>query len=232
MASEQYLKFEWNSQTLHGWGGPIHLPNHTYSNIIRLSLAGETIHGLPDQIILKKQGDRPELFQTEQTFYKNEKGLQDGGFVPQYHGLARIDGEEALVLSDLGGTMMHDNPSLAKDENALREKLTELLTAIRQAGVVHEDITVLNVLHCADSRFRLVDFEEATIYQPVDEAEIKDGVAVQVEELVGIMKGRHKAEMSTRRWESGYAIPMQHEALRRPNLSAALNAVNFRSTAC
>lgn len=226
------MTFEWNSQILRGWGGPINLPNHTYSNIIRLSLAGEKTHGLPEQIILKQQSGWPQLFLAELAFYKNAKSLQDGGFVPHYHGLARIDGVEALVLSDLGGTMIHDNPSLAEDEDMLREKLTELLTSIRTAGVVHEDITVLNVLHCADGRFRLVDFEEATVCQPVDEDKIKHQVALQVDELVGIMKDRHKAEISIRNFESGKTVRMEHEAARGPNLSRVLDAANIGGTAC
>ncbi|POR38625.1 Uncharacterized protein TPAR_01171 [Tolypocladium paradoxum] len=234
MTSSTSFEFQLESQTLRGQGGSIRLPCHEYANIIRLSLEGQAIQGLPRNLILKMQGDRHDFFQTEQIFYENEKGLQKRGLVPQYHGLASIGGTPALVLSDLGGAMIHDNPSLAQDENTLRDKLTELLGAIRRAGVVHEDITVLNVLHCPDGRFRLVDFEEAEMNQPVDEAKIKDEVAVQVDDLVGTMKRRYEAKMKIQEWESRnkQATPTQYGALVRQNLSSAVNAVDVRGAAC
>ncbi|KND88037.1 hypothetical protein TOPH_07337 [Tolypocladium ophioglossoides CBS 100239] len=232
MASSHSFEFQWKSQTLCGRGGPICLPSHEYANIIRLSLAGGTIQELPNKIILKMQGERHDLFQTEQMFYEKEKGLQELGLVPQYHGLASIGGTPALVLSDLGGTMIHDNPSLAQDENTLRDKLTELLGAIRRAGVVHEDITVLNVLHCDDGRFRLVDFKEAEMNQSIDEDKIEDEVAVQVSDLVLIMKLRYEARMKLQEWESRnkHATPIQYESLLRHNLSSAVNAVDIRGS--
>lgn len=172
-----------------------------YHNIIRLSLAEDASQGLPRNVILKLRGNYQDLFETEQRFYESNTGLQ-GSFVPQYHGLAIVGGTPALVLSDLGGTMIHDDPSLARDEITLRNKLTGLLEAVRRAGVVHDDITVLNVLHCENGRLWLVDFEGAQLNKPIVDDEIRKDVAAQVDELVRIMKERYEARMRLqKKWE-------------------------------
>lgn len=145
-------------------------------------------------ILKKKYEDHESLFETERQFYENAKELQERGLVPQYHGLASIDGSPALVLSDLGGTMLHDQPSLSLDEDTLRGNLKELLGAIRRTGVVHDDISLLNVLHCADNRLRLIDFEMVKIDQPVDEAALEYEVGMEVDDLVRYLKRRQKAQ--------------------------------------
>lgn len=150
---------------------------------------------LPQKIILKKKDDScASRFETERRFYENVKELQERGLVPQYHGLVSIGDSPALVLSDLGGTTLLHRPSLSLDENALRGNLRELLEAIRRAGVVHEDISLLNVLHCEDGRLRLIDFEMALIDQPYDEEELKMDLDMEIDGLVKFLKLRQEAQ--------------------------------------
>lgn len=61
---------------------------------------------------------------------------------------------------------------------------------------------------------------------PVDEANIKGDVAVQVDDLVGTMKRRHEARMRIQEWESKQVTPVQYGALLRQNLPLAVSAVD------
>ncbi|KAJ6436700.1 hypothetical protein O9K51_10662 [Purpureocillium lavendulum] len=206
-AADTY-EFQYQGQTLRGNGGPIRLAGRHYPNVIRLTLDGDSSHVLPRKIILKKKGDcggdsegdsengdSSELrFENERKFYEEMRSLQSCGHVPNYHGLASIDGSPALVLCDLGGTALLHRPSLSLDEEGLRGNLRKLLEAVGRAGVKHEDISVLNVLHCEDGRLRLIDFEFSSIGHTFDEEELNQDLDMEVDGLVDSLKLRYEAQ--------------------------------------
>ncbi|KAJ0160077.1 hypothetical protein CTA2_8601 [Colletotrichum tanaceti] len=124
---------------------------------------------LPKDIVLKKElSDESERFENELHIYEQLRELQ-GTIIPQFLGLAYIDGARALVLTDIGGTAMVQEGIPHFDRTALETMLAKPVRLIREQGVHLADFSMLNVHFCEDA-FRIVDFGEAvTITERVED---------------------------------------------------------------
>lgn len=167
--------FDFRSTRITALRGPIFLPpDLIYQNVLRLSLDDVNSLGIPRRIILKKEdGERSEDFENEIRIYERLQNLQ-GTIIPEYFGLASIEGVRALVLSDLGGIALFEEGMPHFEQDRLEEMLARPIRLIRQMGVYLSDLASRNIHWCGDE-FRFMDFEDAkTVIEEAenDEADI------------------------------------------------------------
>lgn len=162
-------------------------PDIDYSNVIRLRLENSTLKSLPEHVVLKKETDE-EHFNTELRIYDELKSLQ-GTHIPTLFGVAIIDDTRALVMSDVGGIPLVDEKMIDMDEDTLRRLLRIPLQKIGEAGVLLEDVSMLNV-HFVNGFFVILDFDVARIESQRD---TDSDVSEQVEDIIDHFRIRRMA---------------------------------------
>ncbi|KAE9566300.1 hypothetical protein CGMCC3_g17518 [Colletotrichum fructicola] len=181
--------FEFQSTIIVAHGAPVFIPpDLIFHHVLRLELGENDCPNLPRKVVLKKEGpERKDLFDREISIYDQLRPLQ-GNAIPQYLGLASIEGVRALLLSDIGGVAMSQMESPLFDGAKLEEMIATPLNLIRQHGVTLGYLSMCNI-HWCDDAFRVVDLAHAQI---VSEESESDPVKEQVRDLVGCFQARHK----------------------------------------
>lgn len=181
-----------------GQGGCVFIPpDIDYSNVIRLQLEKSSSESLPEHVVLKKETDE-ERFNTELEIYNRLESLQ-GTHIPELYGVATMNNTRALVMSDVGGIPLVDEKMVDMDDDTLRRLLRIPLQKICEAGVLLEDVSMLNV-HFVKGSFVILDFDVARIESDRD---TDLDVSEQIEDIIDhfrlrrialrIMNRKHKA---------------------------------------
>ncbi|RTE69038.1 hypothetical protein BHE90_016579 [Fusarium euwallaceae] len=200
MASADAFQFEFQSRALTGHGAPVSMPGFFFANVLRVELDEKTRGRLPRKIILKTAQDEYQaLFDNESRVYEKLAQVQ-GKYIPDYYGIAAINGSPAHLLSDIGGITMEDEAMPSLDEKTLREGLKGPLEAIRRAGIILEDVSLKNMHYC-DGLFMPLDFEHAKVGCGVDEETVHEDVADQIDTIMGMYHRRQKGIQEARRFK-------------------------------
>ncbi|RTE68531.1 hypothetical protein BHE90_017093 [Fusarium euwallaceae] len=197
--AEPDVTFEFKTHTVTGHGGFVVSSGNRYPHVLRLTLSDETRKSLPSRVILKKEDeellkrrgdDAPNLFDAEVMTYRHLQALQ-GEFIPEFHGVTKVAGSRAMILSDIGGVALMDDHMPSIEEDQLRHGLRKPLEAIRLCGVLLDDISPENIHYCGGD-FIAFDFE----FIEMRSGRIKDmmeEVDLQVDMLVEWYKERQDA---------------------------------------
>jgi RIO1 family len=98
---------------------------------------------LPTIVILKKEkADWESEFRHEIERYK-ERILLQGRVLPVYYGMGSDDETAGILFSDCG-TALNERQDL--EESRLRVMLREALTLLAESGMVHDNLTLSNIL--------------------------------------------------------------------------------------
>ncbi|WQF86477.1 Putative protein kinase-like domain superfamily [Colletotrichum destructivum] len=187
---EEEYTFHLGSKQFTAFGQSVFLPPDLhYTKVLKLSQDTDWTL-LPKRIVAKKEDCKyRHLFDSEIRVYEHLQDLQ-GSAIPIMYGLGTIDGDRALVMSDIGGTALIEEETPRMENSQLEAKLVPVLRQIRSQGVRLQDLSSLNV-HLCEGEIRIVDFEAAEILVGDQDDEESD-MAGQVQDLVDFYERRRK----------------------------------------
>ena len=158
---------------------------------------------LPPSVILKREkaGWREE-FDNETKAYEMLRPLQ-GDVIPVCYGVAlchRDDWDDetgrALILSDVGGTVLDssDCPKLEPDE--LREMLRVSYRRMADFGIINDDNKVHNH-HIVGNRIVVLDLEQTDSPEP---HEVDKAIELAVDDIIYFWNRRQRALAEEKDW--------------------------------
>lgn len=133
---------------------------------------------LPSNVILKSEKRQDgengailrELFDTEVKAYNRLKPIQ-GVVVPRCYGIARFNGDRALVLERLGGVSLASPEGSTLKLEELSELLQSCYRALHAFGVHYDDPHPIN-FQLVDGKIMALDFERVSFDLSTEDNEL------------------------------------------------------------